>query len=96
MPGYDLPEPGEANWADKLVNSIEYVRGQSEGASADADNAVSTANAAHQLAQGVATSLASTFIGPTDPSTFLAPGTEYVWHKTDGAGTLLDIVSGVA
>ena len=26
----------------------------------------------------------------------LTPGTEYVWNLTDGAGTLLDIVSGVA
>ena len=34
--------------------------------------------------------------GTTDPSTYLPSGTEYVWNKTDGAGTLLDIVSGVA
>jgi hypothetical protein len=34
--------------------------------------------------------------GPTDPSASLPHGTEYVWMKTDGAGTLLDIVSGVA
>lgn len=34
--------------------------------------------------------------GPTDPEPALSPGQEYVWHKTDGAGTLLDIVSGVA
>lgn len=32
--------------------------------------------------------------GPTLPT--LATGTEYVWLKTDGAGTLLDIVSGIA
>lgn len=34
--------------------------------------------------------------GPVDPAPSLPPGTEYVWNKTDGAGTLLDIVSGVA
>lgn len=32
--------------------------------------------------------------GPTLPT--LPAGTEYIWHKTDGAGTLLDILSGVA
>lgn len=32
--------------------------------------------------------------GPTLPT--LPAGTEYIWNKTDGAGTLLDIVSGVA
>lgn len=32
--------------------------------------------------------------GPTLP--VLATGTEYVWNKTDGAGILLDIISGVA
>jgi hypothetical protein len=35
-----------------------------------------------------------TITGPTLPA--LPPGTEYIWNKTDGAGTLLDIVSGVA
>lgn len=35
-----------------------------------------------------------TITGPTLPD--LPPGTEYIWNKTDGAGTLLDIVSGVA
>jgi hypothetical protein len=32
--------------------------------------------------------------GPTLPT--LPTGTEYVWNKTDGAGNLLDILSGVA
>lgn len=36
----------------------------------------------------------STF-GPTQPTTIPA-GHEYVWLKTDGAGNLLDILSGVA
>ena len=35
-----------------------------------------------------------TITGPTLPA--LPTGTEYIWNKTDGAGTLLDIVSGVA
>lgn len=34
--------------------------------------------------------------GTTSPAASLPPGTEYVWMQTDGAGTLLDIVSGVA
>lgn len=37
---------------------------------------------------------ARTITGPTLPT--LPAGTEYIWNKTDGAGTLLDIVSGVA
>ena len=32
--------------------------------------------------------------GPTLPT--LPAGTEYVWNKTNGAGTLLDILTGVA
>lgn len=39
---------------------------------------------------------AGPFAGPDDPSSDLPPGSEYVWLKTDGAGTLLDIISGVA
>ena len=35
-----------------------------------------------------------TITGPTLPP--LPAGTEYVWNKTDGAGTLLDILTGVA
>lgn len=34
--------------------------------------------------------------GTTDPGPTLAKGTEYVWMKTDGAGTLLDILAGVS
>ena len=37
---------------------------------------------------------AKVITGPTLPT--LTVGTEYVWNKTDGAGTLLDILSGVA
>lgn len=36
------------------------------------------------------------YIGTTDPATVLTVGTEYVWHKTDGSGTLIDIITGVA
>lgn len=50
------------------------------------------ANAAATYALGGGTS--RTITGPTLPE--LPPGTEYIWNKTDGAGTLLDIVSGVA
>jgi hypothetical protein len=35
-------------------------------------------------------------IGPVDPASTLPPGAEYVWFKTDGAGLLLDILTGVA
>lgn len=35
-------------------------------------------------------------IGPDDPSPGLVSGTEYVWNKTDGAGNLIDIITGVA
>lgn len=34
--------------------------------------------------------------GTADPGPSLPTGTEYVWMKTDGAGHLLDILSGVA
>ena len=35
-------------------------------------------------------------VGATDPEPDVPPGTEFVWFKTDGAGTLLDILTGVA
>lgn len=35
-------------------------------------------------------------IGPIDPAAGLPHGAEYVWFKTDGAGVLLDILTGVA
>lgn len=61
-------------------------------------------NGAHQFPsevnQAIADSaeLTASFasVGPIDPAPSLPPGTEYVWNKTDGAGTLLDIVTGVA
>lgn len=40
--------------------------------------------------------LSKTFVAKGATKPVLPPGTEYVWMKTDGAGTLLDIVSGVA
>ncbi|WP_447643157.1 hypothetical protein [Nocardioides zeae] len=44
------------------------------------------------------TALASALpiFGSASPSTYLPAGREYVWFQTDGAGTLIDIVSGVA
>lgn len=40
--------------------------------------------------------LAAVAYGSADPSAGLSSGTEYAWFKTDGAGTLIDIVTGVA
>jgi hypothetical protein len=45
---------------------------------------------------GASDVLGAVIRGPDDPSATLPIGIEYVWMKTDGAGTLLDIVSGVA
>lgn len=39
---------------------------------------------------------AEVYVQPTDPTASVAPGTEFVWFKTDGDGTLLDILSGRA
>lgn len=36
------------------------------------------------------------FVGPTDPSPGLAPGTEYVWYKSNGSGTLIDTIFGIS
>ncbi|MBC7594542.1 MAG: hypothetical protein H7288_11490 [Kineosporiaceae bacterium] len=47
-------------------------------------------------AAGVALSATYVSFGPISPVGRLAPGTEYVWNKTDGAGTLIDILTGVA
>lgn len=49
-------------------------------------------------ASAIGSALSASYVGfgTVDPSTFLPPGTEYVWNQTDGAGVLLDIVSGVA
>lgn len=46
----------------------------------------------------IETQLNATFVshGTTDPGTTLPAGTPYIWYKTDGAGTVLDIMSGVA
>lgn len=44
--------------------------------------------------KGTGTIPAQVITGPTLPT--LPSGTEYVWNKTDGAGTLLDIQTGVA
>ena len=45
-------------------------------------------------AAGNSSGTASVYAGPTLPT--YPTGTEYVWWKTDGAGHLLDILSGVA
>lgn len=44
--------------------------------------------------KGTGTIPAQVITGPTMPT--LPSGTEYIWNQTDGAGTLLDIISGVA
>lgn len=49
-----------------------------------------------ESAEGVALRAAFVSFGPDDPEPSLPPGTEYVWNKTDGAGTLIDIITGVA
>ena len=49
-----------------------------------------------QIAADPALKAAFASVGAADPGPGLPHGTEYVWMKTDGAGTLLDILSGVA
>lgn len=60
----------------------------------------SDAETAQRVTEGplTKTALASALpiFGSVSPSTYLPAGREYVWFQTDGAGTLIDIVSGVA
>lgn len=35
------------------------------------------------------------FVGPVDPVLQVPAGKEYVWFKTDGNGTTLDIITGI-
>lgn len=38
---------------------------------------------------------ANVHVGTTDPGPTVPDGVEYVWFKTDGAGAVLDILSGL-
>lgn len=69
------------------VTSVVGLTGPVTGAQIAADPALS---ATYALGGGAS----RTITGPTLPT--LPAGTEYIWNKTDGAGTLLDILSGVA
>lgn len=102
----DLPEwqPATAYTAGELVLNpsgqiVQANSGFTSGASYNASNwtILSLTLATVQAliaAQAASDSATYVHFGPSLPS--LPSGTEYVWNKTDGAGTLLDIVSGVA
>jgi len=53
------------------------------------------ANPASASSVRLSTTFAAGHTGPTNPESSLSSGTEYVWFQTDGAGQLLDILTGV-
>lgn len=73
----------------------------SEDEPQDGDVAVYDATSGRWVPQappttGGGTSNSQVYVGPDDPAGSVPTGSEYVWFKTDGNGTTLDILTGKA